>query len=129
MEESMPVTEANIESEFLKRGEEIVRDYRIVLERAENGFVGRSVEMPTVFGWGRTADKCVADVTKNASLHAAMLLRKGRIPPRVGDQPLNDVVKFRLTGDEKLILEREAGRRGLGVSEYLRQIALAKHRA
>jgi predicted RNase H-like HicB family nuclease len=121
--------QVQVDSRCLKRAEEIVTNYRVVIERDERGYVGKAIELPTAYGWGRTADECLSDTLKNAAVLAALLLQERCVPPRAGEMPLDNKVHFRLTTDEKLILEAEATRLGFkGVSEYARSVLLAKHR-
>jgi len=104
-----------------------VERYRIVLEPDDTlGFVGSSIEMPTVFADGKTAEECVHATREALSIAVATMLEMGKRPPGVGGQR-SVQVNIRLSQQEKLILEDASKRRGFrGISDFLRTAALEK---
>ncbi len=116
--------------DILRRAHELAADYRIILEAdAELGFVGHVLEMPGVMADGRTPTECVAAVREAAGASVGVMLEQGQSPPRpAGERKRQAQLNFRVTDEEKLVLEEAANRRGFrGVSEFVRDAAL--HRA
>lgn len=109
----------------MERAEKIVDDYRIILEHSEElGFVGSSIEIPTVFADGQSPDQCVAATRTALKVAVATMLEMGRRPP-MGRGQRNIQINVRLTPDEKLALEEAAARFGFkGISDYVRSAAL-----
>ena len=49
----------SFKSSLLRKAKKIASDYRITIERNERlGFIGSSVELPTVFADAKTPEKC-----------------------------------------------------------------------
>jgi len=105
------------------QAERIVDGYRIIVERAGDGFVGASAELPGVFGDGETPEECITS-TRNSLLGAVVtMLERNERPPIRGLRTAQ--VNVRLTADEKLSLSDAARDLGFrGVSEFLRAAAL-----
>jgi len=103
----------------------IVSDYRLVLEpNKELGYVGSSVEIPSVFADGQTPDDCVKATREALTVAVATMLEMGRRPP-TGRSTRSVQVNLRLTAEEKLALESAANRMGFkGVSDFVRAAAL-----
>ena len=112
---------------LLRRAQSIVAEYRIVLENsAELGYIGSSVEMPTVMADGRTPDECVKATREALAVAVATMLEMGRRPP-TGRATRSVQVNLRLTAEEKLALEAAAHRMGFkGVSDFVRAAALER---
>jgi predicted RNase H-like HicB family nuclease len=110
----------------LQRAEQIARYYRIVLEYDDDaGWVGSGVELPTVFGGGKTPDECVKDTRAALVVAVAHMLERGQHPPESSARTLQ--VNIRLTPEEKLVLTNTARRVGFqGLSDFLRSIALQR---
>jgi len=113
-----------------KRAEKIVVGYRVVLEESrELGFMGTSIELPTVFADGKTANQCVLATRDALSVAVASMLERGLRPP-ISRERRSIQINVRLTADEKLALEEAASRLGYkGVSEYVRAAALDRSHA
>ena len=114
-----------------RRAREVASRYRLILEpEAEVGFIGRSLEMPTVFADGKTAAACVRNTREALTAAVATMLESGQPPPapavrRRRQQQIN----VRVSADEKLLLEEAARRNGFrGVSDFVRAAALAEAR-
>lgn len=99
--------------------------YRLILEsNDELGYIGSSVEIPTVMADGRTPDACVKATREALAVALATMLEMGRRPP-TGRATRNVQVNVRLTAEEKLAMEAAAHRMGFkGVSDFVRTAAL-----
>jgi len=107
-----------------------VGGYRLLLERdARLGFVGSSIEIPTVFADGKTPDACVSALREALTVAAATMLEHGIRPP-MGRSKRTLQVNVRLAPDEKLAIEEAATRMGFkGISEFLRAAAMDRTHA
>lgn len=126
-----PAVDAPFDEGVLRRAKRIARSYRIMLEPDEDGgYVGRAVEMPSVFGAGSTPNRCVEE-TREALISAiATMIEAGEVVPAAsGGRTRRSQVNVRLTSEEKLILEQRARAGGFrGVSDYVRAAALGWER-
>jgi predicted RNase H-like HicB family nuclease len=116
----------------LKRAAAIARKYRIVLEPLDDGgYLGTSLEMPGVFGDGRTADECVKTVREALSVGVAYMLEIGEAPPMPADQQVrNKQVNIRLTEAEQIRLKEAATAQGFtDISDFIRTTTLRKQSA
>jgi predicted RNase H-like HicB family nuclease len=115
----------------LRHARELANKYRILLEPDDElGFMGRAVEMPFVFGDGKTPDSCV-EQTRHALIAAiATLLEMNQTPPLPAAENRRVAqINLRVTAEEKLLLEEAARRKGFrGVSDYVRSTSLAEAR-
>ena len=92
----------------------------------ELGYIGSSIELPTVFADARTPDACVKATREAMTVAVATLLELGRRPPS-GRHQRTQQVNIRLTPDERLALAEAASRLGYkGISEYVRAAALSR---
>jgi predicted RNase H-like HicB family nuclease len=110
-----------------RRARQTARRYRLILEPdAEVGFIGRGLEMPTVFADGATAETCVEATREALTAAVATMLEVGLRPPApVAKGTRHAQINIRLTAEEKLILEESARRAGFrGVSDFVRAAAL-----
>ena len=105
----------------------IVGDYRMVLEPEEElGYIGSSIELPTVFADAKTPDSCVKATREALTVAVATMLELGKRPP-TGRHQRTQQVNVRLTPDERLALEEAASRLGFkGVSDFVRAVALER---
>ena len=70
--------------DIIKRARQLARQYRLILEPdSEVGFIGRSIELPSVFADGESADDCVA-ATREALAVAVALRTKAATPDSRG---------------------------------------------
>ena len=111
-----------------RRAREIAQRYRLVLEPdADVGFVGRGLELPTVFADGLSADQCVRATREALTAAVATMLELGLRPPAPAAKNARQAqINIRLTAEEKLILEDSARRAGFrGISDFVRAAALS----
>ena len=113
-------------AQVLKEAKRIVAEYQVVMHCEEGHWYGRSLELPRVFGDGKTADQCIKDTQEALCGAVACMLEQGQKPPvpaREGTR--TQQVNVRLTADEKAVLETTARRKGFkGLSDFLRAAAL-----
>lgn len=113
-------------AQVLKEAQRIAAEYQVIMHCEEGRWYGRSLEMPHVFGDGKTADQCIQDTQEALCGAVACLLEQGNRPPvpaREGTR--TQQVNVRLTAEEKAVLETTAKRKGFkGLSDFLRAAAL-----
>lgn len=111
----------------VRKAKKIVADYRIILERNNSlGFIGSSVELPTVFADAKTPEKCYK-ATEDALMAAvATMIECGQRPPLPSSaKRRTEQVNVRLTAEEKLLFSNAAVNHGFkGVSDFIRNSAL-----
>ena len=117
-----------IDPQLLVRAREIASEYRAVIERdGEGGFVANSLEMPSVYSQGKTAEACFKLLMEALTQAVAMRLQNGKVPPRSGKLMLTEQLNLRITTEEKVLVEAAASRLGFrGVSEYIRHVLLKR---
>lgn len=111
----------------LRKAKKIVADYRIVLEKNERlGFIGSSVELPTVFADAKTPDKCYKATQEALMVAVATMIECGQRPPQPASAgKRTEQVNVRLTAEEKLLFANAAMSLGFkGVSDFIRSTAL-----
>jgi predicted RNase H-like HicB family nuclease len=117
---------ATLKPQYIERARPIAEQYQMVIWLEAGEYYGRGVELPYVFGDGKTLEEC-AENTREAFVTAiAGYLQEGRSPPAPPSEEKRDQqVNVRLSSFEKHLLEtraREAGAKG--ISEYIRATAL-----
>jgi predicted RNase H-like HicB family nuclease len=111
----------------VRKAKKIVADYRIILERHERlGFIGSSVELPTVFSDARTPEKCYKAVADALMVAVATMIECGQRPPQPASAGRRtEQVNVRLTAEEKLLFANAATNLGFkGISDFIRNTAL-----
>lgn len=112
---------------IVRKAKKIVTDYRIILERNERlGFIGSSVEIPTVFADAKTPEKCYKSVQEALMVAVATMIECGQRPPQPASMGLRtEQVNVRLTAEEKLLFANAAMNLGFkGISDFIRSTAL-----
>jgi predicted RNase H-like HicB family nuclease len=109
----------------------IASEYRVQISkhpshRAGAGFVGRSVEMPLVFGKGDTASACFESTLHALAATVQTMLDDGLKPPTPAAEGKREVqLNIRLTTDERVRIEEQARQAGFrSISDYIRRAAL-----
>jgi predicted RNase H-like HicB family nuclease len=118
-----PAVDGPFDPAIARRARQIAECYRLVLEPDPDvGFIGRGLEMPTVFADGPTADQCVRATREALTAAVATMLEMGLRPPAPAVKGARQAqINVRLTAEEKLILEDSARRAGFrGVSDFVR---------
>lgn len=112
---------------IVRKAGKIVADYRIILERNERlGFIGSSVELPTVFVDAKTPEKCYKAVQDALMVAVATMIECGQRPPQPASAGRRtEQVNVRLTAEEKLLFANAAMNLGFkGISDFIRNTAL-----
>lgn len=113
----------------MRRARAIARLYAFVAEADDDvGFIGFTVEMPTVMGGGKTMAACHRDTLEATAFSIGVMLEAGQTPPAPAREGKRDQqINIRLTADERLRLESLAAREGYrSVSDYVRSVALER---
>jgi len=116
-----------LKTSVLRKAKKIAADYRIVLERDERlGFIGSSVELPTVFADAKTPDKCYKATQEALMVAVATMIECGQRPPQPASAGRRtEQVNVRLTAEEKLLFANAAMNLGFkGISDFIRNTAL-----
>ncbi len=111
----------------MRKAGKIVADYRIILERNERlGFIGSSVELPTVFVDAKTPEQCYRATQEALMVAVATMIECGQRPPQPASAGRRtEQVNVRLTAEEKLLFANAAMNLGFkGISDFIRNTAL-----
>lgn len=114
---------------FMRRAEVLARQYAFILEADEDvGYIGCTVEMPSVMGGGKSIAACYKDTLEATAFSIGVMLEAGQTPPAPAREGKRDQqINIRLTADERLRLESLAARDGFrSVSDYVRSVALRR---
>lgn len=118
--------------QIMAKAKRLADQYRLIIERDQegDGYLGCSVEMPTVMGGGDDPVACIRDTLEATALSIAVMLEHGETPPSPSREGKRDQqVNLRLTADEKLALDAAANREGFrSLSDYIRSAALNRSR-
>lgn len=112
---------------IVRKAKELVADYRIILERHDRlGFIGCSVELPTVFVDAKTPEECYKATEEALMVAVATMIECGQRPPQPASaRRRTEQVNVRLTAEEKLLFANAAMNLGFkGVSDFIRNSAL-----
>jgi len=112
---------------IVRKAKKLVADYRIILERNENlGFIGNSVELPTVFADAKTPEHCYKATQDALMVAVATMIECGQRPPQPASaKRRTEQVNVRLTAEEKLLFTNAAMNLGFkGISDFIRSTAL-----
>jgi len=106
----------------------IAEAYRVILFREDGEWFGRGLELPHVYGNGKTVEACVENTRKGMRTLVEYLLEKRRRPPAPAAMGVRtEQVNVRLSLEEKLRLEQVAKDKGYtGISDFLRAVGLDK---
>ena len=65
----------------LAKVREIAEGYQIIVHCEEGHWYGRGLEMPQVFGDGKSVERCMENTHKMLTGAAALMLERGERPP------------------------------------------------
>jgi predicted RNase H-like HicB family nuclease len=124
--ESAKAIDRPFSAEILRTAEKIADRYQVILSCEDGRWYGRGLELPSVFGDGKTVSQCMADTREALVGAVAMLLERGQEPPAPASEGRRtQQVNVRLTAEEKAMLESTAKRKGFkGLSDFLRTAAI-----
>lgn len=97
--------------------------YRVIIEKNDGlGFIGSSVELPTVFADGKTQEECFKAIEQALAGAVATMIIDGRKPPQPSTaKKRSEQINIRLTSYEKLLLTNKAADLGFkGISDLIR---------
>ncbi len=124
-------TPKNLEDAFdkaiLAKAGKIIRGYRIIIEENANlGFIGNSVELPTVFADGKTPEECYNAVQEALTGTVATMIVCKRKPPQSSlAEKRTEQINIRLTPYEKLLLTNKSATLGFkGLSDLIRNFTI-----
>jgi predicted RNase H-like HicB family nuclease len=112
--------------DVLAKARELAARYQMILWYEDGEWYGRGLEMPHVYGDGRTPAQCIEDTREAFVGMAATLLERGEKPPAPAKSGQRTAqVNVRLTAEEKALLEAVAERKGFsGLSDFIRASVL-----
>ena len=108
---------------ILQKAREIARDYKLTIEKSDRlGYLGSSVELPTVFADGDTLEKCYEATQEALSVAVAAMLEAGQTPPQpAAFMKRTTQVNVRLTHEEKAMIAAAAAKAGFkGLADFIR---------
>jgi predicted RNase H-like HicB family nuclease len=110
----------------LSRAKKIADKYEIIISVEEGRYFGKGVEMPYVFGDGKTCEECINNTREALTSAVAHLIEKDEIVPAPAVQGKKDTqVNIRLNAEEKAILSAAASAKGYrGLADFIRAIVL-----
>jgi len=111
----------------LQKAREIASGYRLTIEKSERlGYLGSSVELPTVLADGDTPEKCYQATQEALSVAVAAMLEAGQTPPQpAAFMKRTTQVNVRLTHEEKAMIANAATRAGFkGLADFIRTTVL-----
>ncbi len=112
---------------LLEKARAIARDYKLTIEKSERlGYLGSSVELPTVFADGDTPEKCYQATQEALSVAVATMLEAGQTPPQpAAFMKRTTQVNVRLTHEEKALIASAAAQSGFqGLADFIRSTVL-----
>ncbi len=111
---------------LFKKAESIANEYQIVVWKEDGEFYGRGLEMPNVFGDGKTVQAAVKDCRSALTATVATLLELGEHPPAPAmEQTRNVQVNIRMNAAEREIVTQKAKQKGFrSISDYMRSVAV-----
>jgi len=112
---------------ILATAKKVAEKYEVILSFENGQWYGRGLEMPNVFGDGKTPDECVENTRNGLIATVAHLLERGEVIPAPANQgKRTEQVNVRLTAEEKAILGASAKSKGFqGLADFIRAKALA----
>ncbi len=115
------------DAKILNTAKKIAEKYEVILAFEDSQWYGRGLEMPNVFGDGKTPNECIQDTKEGLVSAIAHLLERGQtVPAPAGNQKRTEQVNVRLTVEERTILSASAKAQGFkGLSDFFRAKAFA----
>ena len=112
---------------ILQKAREIASGYKLTIEKSDRlGYLGSSVELPTVFADGDTPVKCYEATQEALSVAVAVMLEAGQNPPQPATfMKRTTQVNVRLTHEEKSMIATTAANSGFkGLADFIRAAVL-----
>lgn len=111
---------------LLSTARKIADKYEIIVSSEDGEWFGKGLEMPAVFGDGKTPDECIKNTREALIAAVAHLLEQNEKIPAPASQGTRDAqVNVRLNAEEKAILTAYAHAHGFsGLADFIRATAL-----
>ena len=112
---------------ILRKGPRDRPGYKLTIEKSDRlGYIGSSVELPTVFADGDTPQKCYEATQEALSVAVAAMLEAGQTPPQpAAFMKRTTQVNVRLTHEEKAMIATAAAKAGFkGLADFIRTTVL-----
>lgn len=112
----------------LEQAKRLASKYEIVMWFEEGEWYGHGLELPNVYGDGKTPQACIKSTREGFVAAVATMIEQGQKPPspaRIGER--TEQVNIRLTAEEKALLESKSRARGFrGLSDFIRTSVLVE---
>lgn len=110
------------DTKVLADAKKIAEKYEIIMASENGEWFGRGLEMPNVFGDGKTPDECIQNTKEGLISAVAYLLEQGEVVPSPASEgKRTEQVNVRLTKEERIILNASAKSQGFhGLADFLR---------
>ena len=69
------------DADVMAKAKAIAQEYQVILACEDGHWYGRGLEMPRVFGDGKTANQCIENTREALTAAVAYLLEEGQRPP------------------------------------------------
>src|ERR1700676_2861539 len=114
----------------LDKARKLADQYQVIVWHEDGEWYGRGLELPHVYGDGRTPAQCIENTREAIIGMVATLLERGERPPTAAHAGRRTTqINVRLTADEKALLEATAHRKGFsGLSDFIRAAAIESTR-
>ncbi len=124
--ESARAIDRPFSSNVMSGARRVAAAYQVILTWEDGHWYGRGLELPHVYGDGKTVGQCVDDTREALAGAVALLLETGkRPPPPAQEGKRTQQVNVRLSAEEKVRLEAAAKRKGYsGLSDFIRAVAI-----
>ncbi len=111
----------------LETARKFAEKYEVIIIFEDGEYYGKGLEMPMVFGDGKTPNQCVKNLRDALTYAVAHLIETGKpVPAPASEGKRTEQVNVRLTVEEKLILASSAKSHGYrGLADYIRAKVLA----
>lgn len=115
------------DTKIFAKAKKIAEKYEVIVSFDNGEWYGRGLEIPTVFGGGKSPDECIKNTKEGLTATVAHLLERGEvIPVPASEGKRTEQVNVRLTSEEKAILCASAKARGFqGLADFIRAKALS----
>lgn len=115
------------DNKVLATAKKVAEKYEVIVVLKGGEWYGRGLEMPNVFGDGKTPNECLKNTREGLIATVAHLLERGEvIPAPASEGKRSEQVNVRLTSEEKVILTASAKARGFqGLADFIRAKALS----
>lgn len=121
-----PALDRPFDSKIVRKAEGIAVKYQVILLQEDGWFYGHGLELPNVYGDGKTAQAAVDDTRSALVATVASMLEDGERPPSpAAEQTRGAQVNIRMNAEEKEIITQKARAKGFrSISDYIRAVAV-----